>query len=389
MTANGVPTDRDQVRAAASEVREYARQALGEVDHSDVGREAGLVQDDDLRDLLGFAQRAYERQAGLDDPSFWETEWADRRLQRAATKTVGEALENQNLSQLEYLTGMPEYRSDVGGLHAASELINWLVHSEQCKLIYIAALMGRGKTDLSLTFLQTIYWHYERMRESLGLLTGGSSSDVPTPEFAANFRVDPAADCEVQQINNFDDLNDWADRGDSSDVRWFIFDEASTELTAQSGSNAQDVAELMAPFVKKMRKKGINMIVIGHDKRDVHPAIRSMADFVEKPSVKTARIYSGIKQREPVGHKMDIHNIPKTGWDFNTNDMADWSWGTALEDGLDKEANTIDDITDTEEFREWRDRQMQTIYKELDEITYADLEQIFDVSAGTVSNALN
>jgi len=324
---------RDAVRSAAGEVREYALDALAEVDHRDISRAAGLVSDDETRDLLTFAEQAYSSQRGREDPDFWETKWARTRLQRAASDTITDALKSGNLSQLEYLTGMPEYESDVSGLHATSRLINWLVHSENCKLIYMAALMGRGKTDFAVTFLQVIWWHYKRMRESLKLLDMDvSATDVPTPELAANFGVKTGrSDVEVAEINVFDRLEEWGREGSSKDVRWFIFDEASTELTAQSGKNAQDVAEVMAPFVKKMRKMGINMIVIGHDKGDVHKAIRSMADFVDKTGLKTASIYSGIQNREPTGHVVDLDGIPQTGWDFDTNDMADWDWGSALD----------------------------------------------------------
>jgi len=38
------------------------------------------------------------------------------------------------------------------------------VSSEQCKLIYLAALMGRGKTDFSLLLLEIIHDHFRRVR---------------------------------------------------------------------------------------------------------------------------------------------------------------------------------------------------------------------------------
>lgn len=389
--SSGRPQNRDAIRSAASEVREYAMEALGEIDHADLSRVAGLMLDDEVRDLMLFAERAYSRRKDDDDPEFWKTDWANRRLERAANDMATRALRAGNLSQLEYLTGMPEYESDVSGLHATSELINWLCHSENCKLIYMAALMGRGKTDFAVTFLQIIWWHYKRMRETLSLLeTGAKPSEVPEPEMAANFEVEATVEgAEVLQISDFDSLDRWAREGSSKDVRWYIFDEASTELTAQSGDNAQDVAEVMAPFVKKMRKMGINMIVIGHDKRDVHPAIRSMADFVDKTGVKTCSVYSGIKKREPVGHKFDLDGIPQTGWKYDTDDMATWDWGSALDGDLDAESEEIGDVTDTEQFREWRDQRIQTLYTEKDEMTYSDVAEIFGVSQGTVSNALS
>jgi hypothetical protein len=322
---------RDDVRTASSELREYARGAL-DVEHDDVPDLAGIVRDDDLRDVLLFAEQAYERHSDAEDPEFRETQWASNLVDPAAAESATTAIEDGNLSQIEYLTGLPEYENDVSGLNTVRKLENWLVHKEQTRLIYLAGLMGRGKTDWALSMLSTVYWVHKRLREDITNV-GGSVEDVPRPEFAANFRVDPAPEgVECKHIDNYDDIVEWGEQGSSDDVRWFVFDEASTELTAQSGENAQTVAELFAPFVKKMRKLGINMTVVGHDKGDVHVAIRSLADFVSKPGLKKAKVYAGIKNREPSGHIMDLDRIPETTWGYDTDDMATWSWGSAREE---------------------------------------------------------
>lgn len=332
---------RDEVRAVSSEIREYARGDL-QTDHTDISYLTGLIDDDDLRDVMLFAQQAWRRQTGPDEPDFLETDWASNLIEQSATRIASEAISEGKLSQLEYLTGMPEYSNDVSGLNTVRKLENWLVHKEQTRLIYLAGLMGRGKTDWSLSMLATVYWVYRRLRSDLAQV-GESSADVPVPEFASNFRVDPAPDhVDCKLIDNYDDLVEWGEQGSSDDVRWFVFDEASTELTAQSGEKAQTVAELMAPFVKKMRKLGINMIVVGHDKGDVHVAIRSLADFVAKPGTKKAQVYAGISNREPTGHIMDLDRIPATSWDYDTDDLADWSWGSARSDA---ESEGFDETT--------------------------------------------
>lgn len=324
MTEGSNPSQqqRERARSAASELREYARGELP-TDHRDISPAAVLVDDPDLRNLLVHQERIYNKRKRPQEPDFWSLPTVREKLTPEATAVVSEAVEHGKLSVMEYVTGMPEWSNDVSGLHTIRKLENWLIHSEQCKLIYLAGLMGRGKTDWSLMMLQIVAWHYQRIRE-----IAERASEVPEPEFAANFAVEtPEGEPDVLHIDNLDDLLKWGEKGSAADSRWFIFDEASTELTAQSGSNAQDVAELFAPFVKKMRKMGINMIVIGHDKGDVHVAIRSMADFVAKDGLKSASLYAGIKNREPAGHIMDLDQIPETTWEYDTNDTAEWSWG--------------------------------------------------------------
>ena len=368
-------------RTSAEELREYARGELAEADHSDISRAAGLVRDSEVRDLLVFAEQAYERHSDVEDREFWSTPWAEERLTRAASRTASRAVKSGNVSQMAYIRGWVEYESDVSGLHAVRQLENWLCTSEATKLVYIAALMGRGKTDLALTFLQVVNHFYDRLRES-----SPDSVDVPDPEFAANLRVStPPSEPSVRLLDNYDLLAEWAGDGSSDMERWFIFDEASTELTAQSGSNAQDVAEVMAPFVKKMRKKGVNMIVIGHDRRDVHPAIRSLADFVDKTGLKTASFYSGIKNREPSGHLFDLSGIPPTSWEFDTDDMADWSWGSALDDVEEDVDGTVVDEQDLKRLAAIRGA---SVYDHVEGVTLTEAADMVSSEAISVSTKM-
>ena len=390
--------DTEEVANTYREIREYARGKM-DVEHHDVHPIAGLIEDDDVRELLVFLAENYDQSflceqaeeiEGVDPKelreemprSFWETEFARSVIEKHATDLATQAIADGNINQAAFLTGLPSYRADISGLHAIHRLREWLVDSEQCKLIYLAALMGRGKTDLALTFFEIVADHYQRLDE----LTD-DDIDVPEPEFAANFYAETPedADVEILSLNSERELLEWAEGGSSEDVRWFIFDEASTELTAQSGKNAQKVAETFAPFVKKMRKLGINMIVIGHDKGDVHPAVRALADFVDKVGLKSASFYAGIKNREPAGHLFDIEGIPPTSWTFDTDDMAEWTW-IADEEG-EEDAAPQEDPLESEEFLEWRDRRLAMLYQEFD-ISYRELGNAIGVGKDTVGNAV-
>ena len=347
------PVEIDDATATFRELREYASGDL-DVEHHDVHPIAGLIPDERARSALMFLAENYdppEKWARNDllPRNFWETDFARRAVNQWGTHVATEAIEQGNLTQASFVTGLPSYKSDVSGLHAINQLVDWLVHSEKCKLVYMAALMGRGKTDLSLTFLEVIDDHFDRLSRSLKQMGMDSAAgEVPRPDFAANFAAEAPGDTEIREIHDFPTLKEWAETGSSDEVRWFIFDEASTELTAQSGANAQKVAENMAPFVKKMRKMGVDLIVIGHDKGDVHPAVRSLADFVGKTGTKTASFYAGINEREPQGHLFDLAGIPPTSWGFDTDDTADWSWGRSGEsddvDDLDDDSMTRDEF---------------------------------------------
>lgn len=366
--------------ASLRELREYARGVL-DVEHSDLHPHAGLIDDENVEQVLSFLAENYdpERIDGEVPRSFWETDLAQHTMRKHATRTASRAVREGDALQTAYITGLPSYQSDVSGLHALNQLADWLVHSEQCKLIYVASLMGRGKTDLCSLWFEVIADHYDRVQRST------EEEEIAMPEFAANFHLE-APDREVAELHSERELLEWAEGGSSEDNKWFIFDEASTELTAQSGKNAQKVAETFAPFVKKMRKVGVNMIVVGHDKGDVHPAVRALADFVAKPSLKTARFYAGIENREPSTHLFTLNGLPPTSWDFDTDDVAEWTW-LADEDGEAEQEIEVGDYTE-QEVRDWRDERLALLYETTD-LSQRGLAKGFGVSQGTVNNALD
>jgi hypothetical protein len=245
--------------------------------------------------------------------------------------------------------------------------------------------MGRGKTDFALLLLEIIHDHFRRVRSH-------DADAAPKPEFATNFYCDPTDDVEVKEFHHYSDLVSWAEDGTSDDEKWMIFDEASTELTAQSGQNAQKVAERFAPFVKKMRKSGINMIMIGHERGDIHVAIRAIASFIDKVSQKKAKIYEGVKSREPYGHRLSIGGIPPTSWNFDTDDVATWNWDDEVEhdrvdvDAIDLESR--DDVITKSTWETQETKQMAALYRST-EWTWDDIGEIYDVEGDAARMAVN
>jgi hypothetical protein len=319
---DGELSESKAVRSAASEAREYARGALAEIEHSDVSRAAGMVRDDDVRQLLAFAEQAWDRHG--DDRDFWQDlDWGTDRYQAAADTTLTKAVRNGNVSQMEYVTGWPEYESDVSGLHAIQRAENWLLYSERCKCIYVAAHMGNGKTDLCHLFAEIIEHRSEH------------DDSLQDAEIRTNIQSS-----EYSTITDYDTFEEWVESGEHGSNRWYIFDEASSALSGYS-HDRQKVEELMSHLVKLARKYGVNFIIVGHTGKDLHADLRRLCDFVTKPSLKTARVYKTVENTEGVGHMFDLQGLPPTTVGFRTDDEAPWSWGDAVEqdetDALDRD----------------------------------------------------
>lgn len=368
------------------ELREYVAGRL-DVDH-DNASPAALIHDDEVRKVALFMENTYEPPR-LDDGSipegfpedFWETNFGQRMLKKHVSDSIARAFREGNKEQAGAVVGLPNYENDVSGLHTANRLADWLIGGNEMSIIYLAGTQGAGKTDFSLTMMEVVRRHFERATQVEGI----DSGDVPTPEFATNFSVTTPPDADHRLINQYGELEGWLTEGSSDEQKWFVFDEASTELTAQSSSNAQKVVEKMNELVKKGRKFGLSgLVVIGHDSKDVAPLFRMLADYVEKTGTKTASFYASVQDREGAGHLFDVSGIPEATWDYDTDDTATWSWSGGSSSG-DGESGGYTEA----ELRELRDERICWLYENVEGINQSDLADAFDVSTATVSRAVS
>lgn len=346
---------REPTRGAASTLREYARGRLKGLDHRDIAPEAGVIDDADMRELLIFARQAWRSQRGAGDPDFEETKWYKNRREVAASETATEAVHEGKLAVMDYLTGRPEWEPDVRGLHAIHRLENWLVYSEAAKVAYIAGHMGSGKTDFAHLCAEVI-----EHRCSV-------DQDLPDAEIRSNI---PSS--EYNSITRYPRFKDWVEEGSVGEQRWFVFDEASSQLSGYS-HDREEVEKLMSSLVKKARKNGVNLLIIGHTGMDLHADLRRLADYVEKPSKKTARFYATVKRGEGSGHLFDLDRLPPSRKDFDTEDEAPWDWGDALDE-------TGDDTLDPSDVQRLIAKRAAEIY-ESTEMSQNDVVEMLNSAA--------
>jgi hypothetical protein len=367
------------------ELREYIAGNL-DVEHEHVSP-AALIEDKKTRQAAIFMEQAYEPPKNPDGSivdgfppadKFWETEFAKRILRTHVSDKAARILREGDKDGAASITGLVNHEPDISGMAAVNRLADWLIRPNQVLTLYLAGNQGAGKTDFSLTMLEVVDRYYDRAAS----LEDVNPDNVPEPDFAANFSVEAAGDTECDLINTYGGLVEWLDGGNSDQEKWFVFDEASTELTAQSSSNAQKVVEKMNELTKKARKKGLaGWIVVGHDGKDCAPLFRKLADYVHKTDTKKAEFYASVDDREGQGHLFDLTGIPKCTWSYDTDDEATWHWS----DG--DQATGGGGYTD-DELRDLRDERMARLYEQVD-ITQDELADAFDVSRSTVTRAVN
>ena len=289
--------------------REYLR---GERDVDPEAPDASPLIDDDLlrRFYVVAANGAY-------DPSLVETEGRSlpRRFDetdmsgilRALTEseTLQESLDDRNLNAQAFVTGSPSARDDASGIHVLRRIEDLMGHA--APVAYIFGRMGNGKTSKMLLFAEV--W-----------------KDLhPDGELVTNVTSWQEADRYVESYGELMQVIDEKREQEDPDPWLFGFDEASSTASGR-GAQGHETGKKFAPLVYKIRKTSGGLVVVGHDGRDVHPALRSVGDVVRAESKKRMVVANDVKNRGLQDVLFEVSGVPDTNMTFDTTEASTWSW---------------------------------------------------------------
>ena len=330
-------SDREKEKwMASAEVREWTRgnkpQQPEEV-HSHVG----LVGDDRVRDLLSTLAQHYDPDVAAElageeieaadmPPRIEQTQLYRMLLQREGTETLTRAIHQGETQTQSFAVGDPAAQSDISGIGAIQELTDMLTTS--APIFYIFGEPGSGKTNFALLLAQL--WAREH----------------PDGELGSNIRTWEEAD---EWHPSYGHLRRWLDeqtkelpeggitRREDANPRLFVFDEASSHASGRGKAGAE-AGKKLGPLVYKIRKANAGLIIIGHDGKDVHPAVRMLATVVQRNrgELKRADLYEDVKDREGRGKIVSLTGIPQTDYTYDDGEATSWSWDD-LEDADDQQ----------------------------------------------------
>lgn len=345
-------TDPDIPPSAAA--REHSRGRIDAAPPEEFAH-SGLVDDETARRLLSSIARYYDpvtaseylreehdREIYPEDlPDSYEDLDLYRRILRThATDAAHQAVEEGNDVRLSYLTGKPDMSHDISGLGAIETLRERLIKTPAA-LNFIFGEPGSGKTNLALL---------------LGELW---TQEYPDGEVASNIRTWSESD---RWIPRWPALDEWISsnlersdsgallRAEGADPQLFVFDEASSSARG-GGKQGFETRDKMVPMLTKARKSNTSVIIIGHDGKDVHPSIRSMATIIERRrgEVKRATLYEDVVERSGRNEIMEIEGIPETSYTYDDKESSYWSWETQ---GEDPRADSSESVMTEEEIAE-------------------------------------
>lgn len=307
----------------------------------DVWDHATEVRKRSTRQTLSALRAAYDRAyargwLGEDAPASIEDvrRFAEIRKHHGSEQAA-RAVENGDAMTLRSMIGSQSDEVDVSGWHDIERIRN--VVSDQHLRLYIYGEPGNGKTRSGC--LAARHW-LEQQRDE-----GNDDAIIVT-----NIRTLADEDDAIKWVQSWGELKEIVDADLeemlNEDVRpvLFLFDEASSHAGG-GGQDGWDTSTKLATLVYKMRKFGAAIIIIGHDGKDLHPAVRELCIVLHKIDKKIAQFFKSITNRNPKDPITPrITGWPDSHWQPNDKDPAPWSWaGRGEADDEDEEHITRED----------------------------------------------
>lgn len=310
----------------AAAAREHARGRRGPDDPEEY-EHGPLIGTSKVRQLLSAmaehydpaeAVEAIEGEHSIDElpPTVEQTALYQDIVGRESTETIARAVYQERDGVLSYSAGNPDQQRDVSGLGAIRDLED--IVGRRAPIIYIYGPPGAGKTNISMLLSQL--WKGENPEGSIGSnIRTWDEADEWIPKFSV---LEEWLGQNTQEIEN-----GGITQIENAKPLLFVFDEASSHASGR-GKDGYQAGKMLGPLVYKIRKSNAGLIIIGHDGRDVHPAVRELATVIQRfrGKQKYAEVYESVKNREGVNKITDLDGIPETDYHYDDKEATSWEF---------------------------------------------------------------
>lgn len=303
-------------------------------------RHVGEIGDTSLRKAVTKQKASFDRlveKGELPESSpgvYHELQHVRQIRQIEGTETASRAIANMDAPTLRAMVGAPEKSTDLSGQEPIRKILS-IVEDRPAPMFYLAGEPGVGKTRLAL-------WFLELWKDNVA--PGGIiASNLKTLE-----TTDAHEDDRHAHVAGYRELDEWLRQEDRSTVmagnatpKAILIDEASSALGG-GGSDGYNVRTYLGPLIFKIRRFISNdglVIWIGHDKGDVHPLFRAIAQYVEKQSTKNFEVFESVSNRSGVDSIESFENVPIGNYDVNGQEKPDFDLNPDGEENIDEDAD--------------------------------------------------
>lgn len=263
------------------------------------------VLDEELSRILADRRESWHEfrdEFGYPNLDYTETDEFRKIVSKETSVEISGHMKNQRMAILKYFVSRAE-RPELKHKRLWMWLFNYLRTDGNDYLTqHLSGEMGAGKTDFAI---------FEAELWKLNHPDGEILSNVESFKQATTVKTQ-------------DELDEWLEENPNTPY-FFVFDEANKHAGSTGDSTA--VEDQLYPLVTFIRKNDGNLVIIGHNSKDIHKWVRELCDFVHKTAKKTAHFYNSVgDDGEPEGRFRTLRNIPQTSYDYDTNEVSDWSW---------------------------------------------------------------
>ncbi|WP_344055260.1 ATP-binding protein, partial [Streptomyces thermoalcalitolerans] len=279
-----------------------------------------------------------------------------------ATETLTRAVHQGDVQTQSAAVGDPASRSDISGLKAIQELIDIL--AIPAPIIYLFGNPGSGKTNFALLLAQL--WKREQGDDAV------LASNIRTWEEADEWHPSYGSLRSRLDDQTMDLPGGGITAKEDACPFLFVFDEASSHASGR-GKDGYEAGQKLGPLVYKIRKARAGLIIIGHDGKDVHPAVRTMATVVQRyrGEVKRATVYEDVENRKGINKIMELNGIPETDYRYDDEEATSWSWDGVDDDGLEEQ--TLEQARELAS--DMTEQELRKVAWRLDSAGFLDLDQ--------------
>jgi hypothetical protein len=329
-----MPDDAGDDSWAAIEAKDW-KDGRHRRENRDVLPHAAEIGDRTTRETMTAMQQAFRRASERG----WVDEWSDEGIRTAedtalyrdlaeyhGTERFAAAVEDGSTDVLRSMVGSESQRPDVSGYRTIKKLEDEVAAA--AFIAYMWAEPGSGKSNFGC-FLGELW-----------------KDNHPAGEIGTNIRTLQQADRWIPSYPQLEewlkeDADDFLGEGDGGTRKLFIFDEASSHASGR-GEDGYEAASKLGPLLYKIRKYGGSLIIIGHDGKDVHPAVRALGKAIHKEDLKSATFYETVDNRQGKNEQFSVEGIPETSWSYDDKEATRWSWGYSEEKERELETEAME-----------------------------------------------
>jgi len=341
---------------AAAQGREFLRGELEDKPNEWVREFAGLIDDSDTLDLLNYYCSLWN-DAGEE---FLSTRLAQTMIRSAATRSIDDAFQEANVSQLQGMVGLTNQTAD--GSDVLADVSERLEHEGSIGLVL--GPPGSGKTALTLDIART--W----AARTGGTLVGNTSWDGFDRVVGSDRELlEAAASVEGPVLA--------------------VIDETAQELSG-FGSGNKDAEEFSdsLTFIRKRESahgphpKRASVLMVNHTRTKTAKPFRDLCSFaVEKPSQNDpgrARLLKSEGGKDTLDELKSYKGITDTRERYDEHEASEFHiYGTDEEESEEDTGPTAEDVA-------YRKDVQAALRRKLDGASHPDAAKVTDYGRGWV-----